>query len=86
MPDRDAPSRIALAIAKAPAEPRERRVVLAARGVASALVLAAYSLAGFLSALVALAPLVLRPLAGRHLPSASSRQPSAGARRRALPG
>ncbi len=70
----------------AAAERTERRWLLVWRGFAAVLLLAARTAAGVVQALLALAPIAGRPIAGRRAGKACSPEEAAGPSRRALPG
>ncbi len=64
----------------------ERRWLLLWRGFVSVLALAAYSIAGVVRAVLALAQIAGRPIAGRRIGVLERRQSGTGPGRQALPG
>ncbi len=73
MLQRGSPTRGFLVLTRVPAIERpERRALLLLRGIAAAVMLALYTVAGVLAAVLALLPIVRRPVAGRRVPVAVS--------------
>lgn len=85
MSQRDSPARGALVIASPVPARREPRALLLWRGIAAAVALALYTFAGFLAAVLALAPLAGRRPAGRRVLGAPA-DGTAETDRQALPG